>query len=188
NFLQRLSGIATATAQLVKAVEDLPVRVIDTRKTTPGLRPLERYAVRVGGGHNHRYNLSDGVLIKDNHLAVMAQEGAGLREAVARARDYIPHTVKIEVEVESPQQAAEAAEAGADVILFDNMSPEEMRRGVELIAGRAQTEASGRITVANARAVAASGVDLMSSGALTYASKPLDIGLDFEVQPGRLSS
>lgn len=185
NFLQRLSGIATATAHLVRAVEGLPVRIIDTRKTTPGLRILERYAVRVGGGHNHRYNLSDGVLIKDNHLAVLAQEGAGIREAVARARAYIPHTIRVQVEVETPEQAAEAAEAGADAILLDNMSPRDMRRAVGLVAGRALIEASGNINISNVRAVAESGVDLASSGALTHAIKALDIGIDLELGGAR---
>ncbi|MBI4491576.1 MAG: carboxylating nicotinate-nucleotide diphosphorylase [Chloroflexi bacterium] len=180
NFLQRLSGTATATARMVRAVAGLPVRIIDTRKTTPGLRLLERYAVRMGGGNNHRFNLSDGVLIKDNHLAVLAREGVGMREAVARARQAIPHTIRIEIEVETPEQAAQAADAGADVILFDNMSLEDMRRAVALVNGRALTEASGKINLDNVRAVAECGVDLASSGALTYAARALDIGLDFE--------
>lgn len=181
NFVQRLSGIATATAAYVRAVEGLPVRIVDTRKTTPGLRVLERYAVRMGGGHNHRFNLSDGVLIKDNHLAVLAQEGAGIREAIARARRFIPHTMRVQIEVETPEQALEAAEAGADAILLDNMAPEEMRRAVALVAGRALVEASGGITLENVRRVAESGVDLISSGALTHSVKALDISIDFEV-------
>lgn len=181
NFLQRLSGVATATARLVRAVEGLPVRIIDTRKTTPGLRILERYAVRVGGGHNHRFNLSDGVLIKDNHLAVLAQEGAGIREAVTRARGCVPHTIRVEIEVETPDQAAEAADAGADAILLDNMPPDEMRRAMALIAGRAMVEASGGITLGNVREVAETGVDLISLGALTHSVKALDVGIDFEL-------
>jgi nicotinate-nucleotide pyrophosphorylase (carboxylating) len=181
NFVQRLSGIATATAAYVRAVEGLPVRIVDTRKTTPGLRVLERYAVRMGGGHNHRFNLSDGVLIKDNHLAVLAQEGAGIREAVARARRYVPHTMRVQIEVETPEQALEAAEAGADAILLDNMSLAEMRRAVALVAGRALVEASGGITLDTVRQVAESGVDLISSGALTHSVKALDIGIDFDL-------
>lgn len=181
NFLQRLSGVATVTARVVRAVDGLSVRIIDTRKTTPGLRILERYAVRVGGGHNHRFNLSDGVLIKDNHLAVLAQEGAGIREAIARARAGVPHTIRVEIEVETPEQAAEAADAGADAILLDNMSPAEMRRAVALIGGRALVEASGGITLANVREVAETGVDLISLGALTHSVKALDIGIDFQL-------
>lgn len=181
NFIQRMSAIATATARLVQAVEGLPVRIIDTRKTTPGLRALERYAVRAGGGHNHRYGLSDGVLIKDNHLEVLAQEGASIPEAIQRARAAIPHTVGIEIEVETLDQAAEAAEAGADAILLDNMTPDQMRQAVTLIAGRALTEASGGITLANVRQVAETGVDLISSGALTHSIKAMDIGIDFEL-------
>lgn len=181
NFIQRMSAIATATNQLVKAVDGIPVRIIDTRKTTPGLRAFERYAVRAGGGHNHRYGLSDGVLIKDNHLEVLAQEGHGITEAIRRAREAIPHTVGIEIEVETLEQAREAAEAGADAILLDNMSPAEMREAVTLIAGRALTEASGGVTAANIRAVADSGVDLISSGALTHSIKAMDIGIDFEL-------
>jgi nicotinate-nucleotide pyrophosphorylase (carboxylating) len=181
NFIQRMSAIATATNHLVKAVEGIPVRIIDTRKTTPGLRAFERYSVRAGGGHNHRYGLSDGVLIKDNHLEVLAQEGHGITEAIRRAREAIPHTVGVEIEVETLEQAREAAEAGADAILLDNMSPAEMREAVTLIAGRALTEASGGVTAANIRAVAESGVDLISSGALTHSIKAMDIGIDFEL-------
>lgn len=181
NFIQRMSAIATATNQLVRAVEGLPVRIIDTRKTTPGLRPLERYSVRAGGGHNHRYGLSDGVLIKDNHLEVLAQEGHGITEAIRRARAAIPHTISIEIEVETLEQAREAAEAGADAILLDNMDPTQMAEAVALIAGRALTEASGGVTAANIREVAASGVDLISSGSLTHSVKAMDIGIDFEL-------
>jgi len=184
NFIQRMSAIATATNALVRAVEGLPVRIIDTRKTTPGLRPLERYSVRAGGGRNHRYGLSDGVLIKDNHLEVLAQEGHGITEAIRRAREAIPHTVGIEVEVETLEQAREAAEAGADAILLDNMSPTEMREAVQLIKSispRTLTEASGGVTYENIRGVAESGVDLISSGSLTHSVKAMDIGIDFEL-------
>jgi nicotinate-nucleotide pyrophosphorylase (carboxylating) len=184
NFMQRMSAIATATNALVRAVEGLPVRIIDTRKTTPGLRPLERYSVRAGGGRNHRYGLSDGVLIKDNHLEVLAQEGHGITEAVRRARSAIPHTVGIEVEVETLDQAREAAGAGADAILLDNMSPAEMAEAVRLIKSvspRILTEASGGVTIENIRGVAESGVDLISSGSLTHSVKTMDIGIDFEL-------
>jgi nicotinate-nucleotide pyrophosphorylase (carboxylating) len=184
NFIQRMSAIATATNALVRAVEGLPVRIIDTRKTTPGLRPLERYSVRAGGGRNHRYGLSDGVLIKDNHLEVLAQEGYGIPEAIRRAREAIPHTVGIEIEVENLEQAREAAEAGADAILLDNMSPAEMGDAVQLIKSINEhilTEASGGVTIENIRGVAQSGVDLISSGALTHSVKAMDIGIDFEL-------
>ena len=181
NFLQRLSGTATLTRQLVEAVGGLPTRVVDTRKTTPGLRALERYAVRVGGGHNHRYNLADGVLIKDNHIAAGRSRGLGLAEVIALARAGAPHTLRIEVEVTTYEMAEEAVATGADVILLDNMTPAEMARCVEMIGGRALTEASGGITVDNAREIAESGVDIISSGALTHSARALDISLDVEV-------
>jgi nicotinate-nucleotide pyrophosphorylase (carboxylating) len=178
NFLQRLSGIATATAQHVDAVAGLPVRIIDTRKTTPGLRLLEKYAVRMGGGHNHRMNLADGILIKDNHLAAL---GMDLAQAVRLARERAPHTLKIEVEAESLEQVRAALAAGTDIIMLDNMGLEEMRQAVQLIGGRAITEASGGITLENVRAVAETGVDLISIGALTHSAKALDISLDLEI-------
>ena len=180
NFLQRLSGTATLTRQLVDAVAGLPARVVDTRKTTPGLRALERYAVRVGGGHNHRYNLADGVLIKDNHIAAGRSRGLTLGQVVGLARAGVPHTLRIEVEVTSFEEAQEAVEAGADVVLLDNMTPPEMSRCVKMIAGRALTEASGGVTVDNARAIAESGVDIISSGALTHSARALDISLNLE--------
>ena len=180
NFMQRLGGTATLTRALVDAVAGTRARIVDTRKTTPGLRGLERYAVRVGGGGNHRYNLADGVLIKDNHLAAAASRGLDMRRVLAEARAGAPHTMRIEVEVESFEQAQEAVEGGADVILLDNMGPPEMARCVKMIAGRALTEASGGITLANARAIAESGVDIMSSGALTHSARALDISLDIE--------
>jgi len=155
--------------------------VVDTRKTTPGLRALERYAVRVGGGHNHRYNLADGVLIKDNHIAAGRSRGLTLGQVIASARAGVPHTLRIEVEVTSFEEAQEAVEARADVILLDNMTPPEMARCVTMIAGRALTEASGGITPQNARAIAESGVDIISSGALTHSARALDISLNIEV-------
>jgi nicotinate-nucleotide pyrophosphorylase (carboxylating) len=182
NFLQRLSGTATLTRQLVDVVAGLPTRVVDTRKTTPGLRALERYAVRVGGGHNHRYNLGDGVLIKDNHIAAGRSRGLTLGQVIGLARAGVPHTLRVEVEVTSYEEAQEAAEAGADVILLDNMTPPEMARCVKMIAGRALTEASGGVTVQNAREIAESGVDIISSGALTHSARALDISLNIETR------
>jgi len=181
NFLQRLSGVATATKRLTDAVAGLPVRVVDTRKTTPGLRALERYAVQVGGGHNHRFNLTDGVLIKDNHIAAGRSRGLTLGQVVSAARSGAPHTLRIEVEVTSYEEAQEAVEARADIILLDNMTPAAMKRCVEMIAGRALTEASGGVTAVNARAIAESGVDIISSGALTHSAPALDISLDLEI-------
>lgn len=181
NFLQQLSGVATETARYVEAVKGLPVQIIDTRKTVPGLRLLQKYAVTVGGGKNHRFHLGDGILIKDNHLAALASEGFGLTEAIRRARRYAPHTVKIEVEVESYEQALEAVKAGADMLLLDNMTPEEMKRVTDKVRGRVLTEASGGVRLHNVRAVAETGVDLISVGALTHSSKALDLSLDFEL-------
>jgi nicotinate-nucleotide pyrophosphorylase (carboxylating) len=180
NFLQRLSGTATLTRALVEAVDGLAVRIVDTRKTTPGLRTLERYAVRAGGGHNHRFNLADGVLIKDNHLVAGKSRGLSLTQVVGSARAGAPHTLSIEVEVDRFEQAVEAVGAGADVILLDNMTPEEMARCVTMIDGRALTEASGGITLENVRAIAESGVDIISSGALTHSARALDISLEIE--------
>ena len=184
NMLQRLSGTATLTRRLVDAVSGLNSRVVDTRKTTPGLRALERYAVRVGGGHNHRFNLADGVLIKDNHLAAGRARGLSIGEVIRAARKGAPHTMRIEVEVESFDEAREAVEAGADIILLDNMDPPEMARCVEMIAGRALTEASGGVTIDNVRAIAESGVDIISSGSLTHSARALDISLEIETLRG----
>ncbi|MCS7222144.1 MAG: carboxylating nicotinate-nucleotide diphosphorylase [Anaerolineae bacterium] len=178
NLLQHLSGIATTTAQYVAALEGLPTRILDTRKTTPGLRMLEKYAVRIGGGLNHRYCLADAVLIKDNHLAILAAQGIGLSEAVRRARAAVSPMVRIEVEVENAEDAVRAAEAGADIVMLDNMSLAEMRRAVEAIGGRALVEASGNVTLETVRQVAETGVDYISVGALTRSRKGLDIGLD----------
>jgi nicotinate-nucleotide pyrophosphorylase (carboxylating) len=178
NFLQRLSGVATATARLVEALEGLPTRLLDTRKTTPGLRALEKYAVQVGGGHSHRFNLAGGILIKDNHLAALEARGEGIAEAVRLARLGAPHTLRVEVEVTSAEQALEALAAGAEVLLLDNMELEDMRRVAGAARGRALTEASGGITLENVRAVAETGVDFVSVGAITHSAPALDMSLD----------
>ena len=182
NFLQRLSGVATATAALVDKVRagGSGATIIDTRKTTPGLRALEKYAVTVGGGVNHRFGLSDGVLVKDNHLAVLARAGISLKDAVAQARKRMPHTVRIEIEVESVEQAKEAIAAGAELLLLDNMSPEDMRTVVELAPPGVLTEASGSVTLDRVADIAATGVHLISSGAITHSAPAIDISLDFE--------
>jgi nicotinate-nucleotide pyrophosphorylase (carboxylating) len=181
NFLQRLSGVATLTAKYVEAIRNSRARIIDTRKTTPGLRALEKYAVRAGGGFNHRRDLSDAMLIKDNHLAAITARGLSLVEAVKTARASMPHTMKIEVEVDRLDQIPDALAAGADIILLDNMSTEELRQAVALIAGRAITEASGGVNLATVGEIAATGVDVISVGALTHSAPVLDIGLDFGV-------
>lgn len=181
NFLQRLSGIATLTSRHVEGVRGTRARIVDTRKTTPGLRPLEKYAVRAGGGFNHRRDLSDAMLIKDNHLAVIGALGLSLGEAIRNARESLPHTLKIEVEVDRFEQIAEALGAGADIILLDNMSTEDLRRAVKFINGRAVTEASGGVNLESISQIAATGVDVISVGALTHSAPALDIGLDFEV-------
>jgi nicotinate-nucleotide pyrophosphorylase (carboxylating) len=177
NLLQRLSGIATLTARYVKAVEGTGVQILDTRKTTPGLRLLEKAAVRAGGGTNHRLNLSAAVLIKDNHLAAVDGD-VGL--AVRRARDLAPAGTKIEVECDRIEQVQAAVEANADIVMFDNMPPDVMARCVELVAGRAITEASGRVRLENVRAIAQAGVDWISVGSLTHSAPALDLALDFE--------
>jgi nicotinate-nucleotide pyrophosphorylase (carboxylating) len=174
NFLCHLSGIASATASVAAAVRGHKAQVVCTRKTTPGLRAVEKYAVRAGGGGNHRFGLDDAVLIKDNHIAV----AGGIRPAMERARAHIGHMVKIEVEVDSLAQLEEALSLGADAVLLDNMGLEDLRRAVALVAGRAITEASGRITARTAPAIAATGVDLISIGWLTHSAPVLDIGLD----------
>ena len=180
NFLQHLSGIASETARYVAAVNGLPVKILDTRKTLPGLRALEKHAVLMGGGQNHRMHLGDGVLIKDNHLEALYEQGFSLNDIIAKARQRTSAQLKIEVEARTLDETRQAAEAGADIILLDNMSPEVMRQAVKLIDKRALVEASGGITLANARAVAESGVDLISVGALTHSAKALDISLEFE--------
>ncbi len=181
NFLQHLSGIATETARYVDAVSETKAVIADTRKTTPGLRLLEKYAVRAGGGKNHRLNLGDGVLIKDNHLMAVRSSGLKLADAVEKARRRSLRNVKIEVEVESLKQAREALSAGADIIMLDNMKVKDMRQVVELVRGRAVLEASGGITLDNVRSVAKTGVNLISVGALTHSAKALDISLELEL-------
>jgi nicotinate-nucleotide pyrophosphorylase (carboxylating) len=181
NFLQHLSGIATETARYVDAVSGTKAVITDTRKTMPGLRLLEKYAVCAGGGKNHRLNLGDGVLIKDNHLIALRASGEGLGEAVKKARRRSLRTVKVEVEVESLKQAREALSAGADIIMLDNMKVKVMRQVVELVRGRALLEASGGITLDNVRSVAKTGVNLISVGALTHSAKALDISLELEL-------
>jgi nicotinate-nucleotide pyrophosphorylase (carboxylating) len=177
NFLCHLSGIATATASVVAALRGHKAQVVCTRKTTPGLRALEKYAVRAGGGGNHRFGLDDAVLIKDNHVAM----AGGVREALRRARAAVGHLVKIEVEVDTLEQLTEAMAEEVDALLLDNMDPATLAKAVALVDGRAITEASGRITPETAPSVAASGVDLISIGWLTHSAPILDIGLDFEV-------
>ena len=178
NLLGRLGGIASATRGIVDAIAGTSARVVCTRKTTPGLRALEKYAVRCGGGANHRFGLDDAVLVKDNHLAV----AGSVREAVARARAAVGHLVAIEVEVDSLDQLREAIECGVDAVLLDNMSLETLREAVRIVDGRAVTEASGGITPDTARAVAETGVDLLSMGWLTHSTPALDVGLDLDVQ------
>ena len=175
NFVQRLSGIATLTDRYVTAIEGTGAVIVETRKTTPGLRVLEKYAVRAGGGRNHRHALYDAILIKDNHLLV----AGSVRTAIERARAYAPHTMRVQVEVDTLAQVEEALAAGADAITFDNMSPEEAETAVGLVAGRAITEASGQVTLETVRAYAEAGVDIISVGALTHSAPALDLGLDF---------
>lgn len=173
NYLQRMSGIATYTRQVAKLLEGSKVTLLDTRKTTPNCRVFEKYAVRVGGGCNHRYNLSDGVLLKDNHIGA----AGSVTKAVQMAKAYAPFVRKIEIEVETLEQVKEAVEAGADIIMLDNMTPEVMKQAVELINGRAQTECSGNITKENIQKIREIGVDFVSSGALTHSAPILDISM-----------
>ena len=173
NYLQRMSGIATYTRQVAKLLEGSKVTLLDTRKTTPNCRVFEKYAVRVGGGCNHRYNLSDGVLLKDNHIGA----AGSVTKAIQMAKAYAPFVRKIEIEVETMEQVKEAVEAGADIIMLDNMTPEMMKEAVELIAGRAQTECSGNITKENIAKILETGVDFVSSGALTHSAPILDISM-----------
>ena len=173
NYLQRMSGIATYTRQVAKLLEGSKVTLLDTRKTTPNCRVFEKYAVRVGGGCNHRYNLSDGVLLKDNHIGA----AGSVTKAIQMAKAYAPFVRKIEIEVETLEQMKEAVEAGADIIMLDNMTPEVMKQAVELINGRAQTECSGNITKENIQKIREIGVDFVSSGALTHSAPILDISM-----------
>ena len=173
NYLQRMSGIATYTNTVVKLLEGTRTKLLDTRKTTPCMRIFEKYAVRVGGGNNHRYNLSDGILLKDNHIDATG----GVKEAIAAAKAYAPFVRRIEVETENLSMVREAVEAGADIIMLDNMTPGQMAEAVKLIDGRADTECSGNITRENIRAITETGVDYVSSGALTHSAPILDISL-----------
>jgi len=186
NFLQRLSGIASLTAQYVAEISGFDAKIVDTRKTTPGLRRLEKYAVRVGGGQNHRMHLGDAVLIKDNHIAALRAMGLGLKDIVAKARKNAPSGITIEIEVTSAREAVDALKAGADIIMLDNMSVNEMKQVVNMVAGKAKLEASGGITLANVRQVAMTGVDIISIGALTHSYKALDISLEMESQTLKL--
>ena len=173
NYLQRLSGIATYTRNLADMLKGSKTKLLDTRKTSPGMRIFEKYAVRIGGGHNHRYNLSDGVLLKDNHI----DAAGGVRQAIEAARAYAPFVLKIEVETEDLDMVREAVEAGADITMLDNMSPEMMAEAIRIIDGRAETECSGNITKENIETITSLGVDYISSGALTHSAPILDISL-----------
>ena len=177
NFLQHLSGIATQTSLYVNAVRGLPVKILDTRKTIPGLRILEKYAVSAGGGTNHRMNLGDMVLIKDNHIAILRRQGLSIGDIVRQARNKTPHNIKIEIETTNPREASEAAESGADVVMLDNMGLDEMRQAVTLIDHKAIVEASGGVSLDNIRAIAETGVDWISVGALTHSAAALDISM-----------
>ena len=174
NFLQRMSGIATLTRRYVEAVQGTKARICDTRKTAPGLRPLDKYAVRAGGGHNHRFGLFDGMLIKDNHI----RAAGGIAQAVRRARDSAHHLLRVEVEAQTHSQVEEALSAGVEVIMLDNMSPDEVARAVEFIAGRCLVEVSGGVTLGSLRALAECGVDYISVGALTHSAPALDLALE----------
>ena len=173
NYLQRMSGIATYTHSVVKLLEGTKTKLLDTRKTTPNMRIFEKYAVRVGGGYNHRYNLSDGVLLKDNHIGA----AGSVTKAVQMAKEYAPFVRKIEVEVENLDMVREAADAGADIIMLDNMTPEDMKEAIRIIDGRAETECSGNVTKENIDRLTSLGVDYISSGALTHSAPVLDISL-----------
>ena len=186
NFVQKLSGVATATSKYVAKVQGLKSNIVDTRKTTPGMRLLEKYAVRMGGGKNHRLHLGDGILIKDNHLVALRAMGLSLKEIVAKAKKNAPKGIRVEVEATSLQEALDAAGAGADMILLDNMPPEEMKRVVSMLPRHVKTEASGGITLENVRAAALSGVDVISVGALTHSTKALNVSLELESQTLKL--
>ena len=181
NFLQHLSGVATMTRRYVDAVHGYPAQIVDTRKTTPGLRKLEKHAVAMGGGRNHRYNLADGILIKDNHIEAMALQGVGIGDVVKRAHAGASHMIKVEIEVETLDQLQEVLEAGADLVLLDNMEPEQMETAVRIADGRALLEASGGITFETVRDVASTGVDIISVGALTHSAPALNISLDMVI-------
>jgi nicotinate-nucleotide pyrophosphorylase (carboxylating) len=181
NFVQRMAGIATLTGRYVAEVAHTNARIADTRKTTPGLRAFERHAVRNGGGHNHRYSLSDAVMAKDNHLAVLAQKGASVTEALRGAISQLPHTTHVEVEVDRLEQIEPVLAAGIGTIMLDNFSLDELRIGVEAVGGRATVEASGGVSLETVRAIAETGVDVISVGALTHSARALDLGLDVRI-------
>ncbi|HWL77141.1 carboxylating nicotinate-nucleotide diphosphorylase [Microbacterium sp.] len=182
NFVQRMSGVATLTARYVAEVAHTGARIADTRKTTPGLRAFERHAVVNGGGHNHRHSLSDAVMAKDNHLAVLAQKGVSVTAAIQGAKARLPHTTHIEVEVDRLDQIEPVLEAGVGTIMLDNFSLDDLRAGVELVAGRATVEASGGVSLETVRAIAETGVDVISVGALTHSARALDLGLDVRIE------
>ena len=181
NFVQRMSGIATLTARFVAEAADTRARIVDTRKTTPGLRQFERHAVRSGGGHNHRFSLSDAVMAKDNHLAVLTAGGRDLTEALLEVRDRLSHTTHFEVEVDRIEQIEPVLAAGIDTIMLDNFSLDELRQGVAIVGGRATVEASGNVTLDTVGDIARTGVDVISVGALTHSVRSLDLGLDIEL-------
>ncbi|MFZ4894084.1 carboxylating nicotinate-nucleotide diphosphorylase [Plantibacter sp. Mn2098] len=181
NFVQRMSGIATLTSLFVAETEGTKARIVDTRKTTPGLRAFERHAVRSGGGHNHRFSLSDAVMAKDNHLAVLTARGLTVTEALLQAKEQLSHTTHIEVEVDRIDQIEAVLAAGIDTIMLDNFTLDQLREGVALVAGRAIVEASGNVSLDTVRDIAATGVDVISSGALTHSVRSLDLGLDVTV-------
>jgi nicotinate-nucleotide pyrophosphorylase (carboxylating) len=184
NLVQRMSGIATLTAQYVAEVAHTRARIVDTRKTTPGLRAFERHAVRSGGGHNHRFSLSDAVMAKDNHLAVLtAQSGLSVTDALRAVRAQLSHTTHLEVEVDRMDQIEPVLAARVDTIMLDNFSVDELREGVAVVAGRAIIEASGNVNLTTVRAIAETGVDVISVGALTHSVRSLDLGLDVSVNP-----
>jgi len=186
NLLQHLSGIASQTAKYLAKTEGLSVKITDTRKTIPGLRLLEKYAVQIGGGQNHRFHLGDGVLIKDNHIAALRALGLSLKEIIAKAKKKAPKGLELEVEVATTLEAQDAAEAGADIIMLDNMSPDEMRKAVSLLPSHTKTEASGGINLDNVRTIAETGVDRISIGALTHSAEALDLSLELEPQTLKL--
>ena len=181
NLLQRMSGIATLTAQYVVAVRGTGASIVDTRKTVPGLRVLDKYSILMGGGGNHRMSLADCILIKDNHIAAMKSQGMSIGEVVRHARSNAPFSIKIEIEVENVEDAVDAMNAGADIVMLDNMSPDAMREAVDQRAGQALLEASGNVTLANVLQVAETGIDIISVGELTHSVSALDISLDFIV-------
>ena len=181
NFVQRMSGIATLTAKYVEAVADTKARIVDTRKTTPGLRAFERHAVVSGGGRNHRFSLSDAVMAKDNHLAILTAGGKDLTTELRRVKNELPHTMKLEVEVDRLDQIPAVLAAGVDIIMLDNFTLDDLRAGVSLIAGKAVVEASGGVNLDTVAAIAATGVDVISVGALTHSARALDLGLDVKI-------